>query len=49
VAFAEAVTRRLKKRICLHCGVTNAFLAKRCRKCHRAELRVKAVEARGGA
>jgi ribosomal protein L40E len=48
MAFAEAINRRLKKKICLNCNVTNAFLAKRCRKCHRSELRVKAVEARGG-
>lgn len=48
MAFAEAVARRLKKRICLHCGVTNAFGAKRCRSCHRAELRIKAAEPRGG-
>lgn len=48
MAFAEAINRRLKKKICLHCNVTNAFLAKRCRKCHRGELRLKAVEARGG-
>ena len=48
MAFAEAINRRLKKKICLNCNVTNAALAKRCRKCHRSELRVKAVEARGG-
>jgi len=49
MAFAEAVARRLKKKICLHCNVTNAIGAKRCRRCHRSELRLKAVEARGGA
>ena len=49
MAFAEAVSRRLKKKICLHCNVTNAAGATRCRKCHRSELRIKAVEARGGA
>lgn len=48
MAFAEAINRRLKKKICLHCNVTNGFLALRCRKCHRKELRVKALEARGG-
>ena len=46
--FPEAIARRLKKKICLHCNVTNAAAAIRCRKCHRKELRVKAVEARGG-
>lgn len=48
MAFAEAVNRRLKKKICMHCNVTNAMRAERCRKCHRSELRVKALEARGG-
>ena len=48
MAFAEAVARRLTKKICMHCNVTNAAAAKRCRKCHRQHLRVKAVEARGG-
>jgi ribosomal protein L40E len=48
MAFAEAINRRLKKKICLNCNVTNAAGAKRCRKCHRSELRIKAVEARGG-
>ncbi len=48
MAFAEAINRRLKKKICLHCGLTNAIGAARCRGCHRKELRTKAVEARGG-
>lgn len=48
MAFAEAVSRRLNKKICLHCGVTNSQGAVRCRKCHRSELRIKAKEARGG-
>jgi ribosomal protein L40E len=48
MAFAEAINRRLKKKICLNCNVTNAALAKRCRKCHSQQLRVKALEARGG-
>lgn len=48
MAFAEAVSRRLKKKICLHCNVTNSAAAVRCRKCHRKELRAKALEARGG-
>ena len=48
MAFAEAVNRRLKKKICLDCGVTNAPRADRCRKCHSKALRVKALEARGG-
>lgn len=48
MAFAEAINRRLKKKICLDCNVTNAYGAKRCRKCHSSKLRIKAVEARGG-
>ncbi len=48
MAFAEAIARRLKKKICMHCNVTNPILAVRCRKCHRKDLRLKAVEARGG-
>ncbi len=47
MAFPEAVSRRLQKKICMHCGVTNAKLANRCRKCHRSDLRVKAKESRG--
>lgn len=47
MAFPEAVSRRLKKKICMHCNVTNAFLAIRCRKCHRKDLRLKAAEPRG--
>ncbi len=46
--FAEAISRRLKKKICLYCNVTNSVNAVRCRKCHRKELRTKALEARGG-
>ena len=48
MAFAEAVARRLKKKICLHCNAANGEKATRCRKCHRGQLRPKAVEARGG-
>jgi len=47
MAFAEAVSRRLKKKICMHCNVTNAASAIRCRKCHRKDLRLKALEPRG--
>jgi ribosomal protein L40E len=47
MAFAEAVARRLKKKICMHCNVTNSIDAVRCRKCHRQELRMKALEPRG--
>ena len=46
--FAEAVARRLTKKICLNCGVTNSSGSDRCRKCHRSELRIKAKEPRGG-
>jgi large subunit ribosomal protein L40e len=49
MAFQEAIARRLKKKICMHCNATNAMGAVRCRKCHRSDLRVKALEARGGA
>lgn len=48
MAFAEAVQRRLTKKICLHCNVTNAVGSVRCRKCKRSELRLKAKEPRGG-
>ncbi|HLF16521.1 MAG TPA: 50S ribosomal protein L40e [Candidatus Thermoplasmatota archaeon] len=48
MAFQEAISRRLKKKICLHCNATNAVGALRCRKCHRKHLRAKALEARGG-
>ncbi len=47
MAFPEAVARRLDKKICMHCGATNARLALRCRKCHTKNLRLKAKEARG--
>lgn len=47
MAFAEAVSRRLKKKICMHCNVTNSDAAVRCRKCHRKDLRSKALEPRG--
>jgi ribosomal protein L40E len=47
MAFAEAVSRRLKKKICMHCNVVNADSAVRCRKCHRKDLRPKALEPRG--
>ncbi len=45
--FAEAVARRLNKKICMHCGATNAPKAERCRKCRTQNLRVKAKEPRG--
>ena len=48
MAFAEAVARRLKKKICLNCNAANGQRATRCRKCHRAQLRPKALEPRGG-
>ncbi|MHB8633219.1 MAG: 50S ribosomal protein L40e [Thermoplasmatota archaeon] len=48
MAFAEAVQRRLTKKICMHCGITNSAQALRCRKCHRKDLRTKAKEPRGG-
>ncbi len=47
MAFAEAIARRLDKKICMHCGGTNAKKATRCRKCKSASLRVKAKEPRG--
>lgn len=47
MAFAEAVARRLDKKICMHCGATNAKKADRCRKCRTKNLRVKAKESRG--
>ncbi len=47
MAFPEAVARRLNKKICMHCGATNARLATRCRKCKTKNLRVKAKEPRG--
>lgn len=45
--FPEAVARTLVKKICMHCGATNARLATRCRKCHSKDMRVKAKEPRG--
>lgn len=47
MAFAEAIARRLDKKICMHCGATNAKRATRCRKCHTTNLRIKARESRG--
>lgn len=47
MAFPEAVARTLDKKICMHCGATNAKKATRCRKCHNKDLRVKAKEGRG--
>lgn len=47
MAFPEAVARTLNKKICMHCGATNAPKADRCRKCHKKDLRVKAKEPRG--
>ena len=48
MAFPEAIARRLKKKVCLNCGASNGIRADRCRKCHRSQLRPKAIEARGG-
>ncbi|PKK85215.1 MAG: 50S ribosomal protein L40e [Thermoplasmata archaeon HGW-Thermoplasmata-1] len=45
--FPEAEARTLNKQICMNCGTVNAAKAKRCRKCKRTELRVKAKESRG--
>ena len=47
MAFPEAIARRLEKKICMHCGATNAKKADRCRKCRRPDLRMKAKEPRG--
>lgn len=47
MAFPEAVARTLIKKICMHCGATNAPKATRCRKCKKQDLRVKAKERRG--
>ncbi|MGB1697211.1 MAG: 50S ribosomal protein L40e [Thermoplasmatota archaeon] len=47
MAFPEAIKRTLIKKICMHCGVTNAPKALRCRKCKKTDLRVKAKERRG--
>ncbi len=47
MAFPEAIARRLNKKICMHCGATNARKAERCRKCRKKDLRVKAKEQRG--
>jgi ubiquitin-large subunit ribosomal protein L40e len=47
MAFPEAVARTLEKKICMHCGATNAIKATRCRKCRSKDLRVKAKERRG--
>lgn len=35
--------RLLMKKICMHCGSTNAWAAVRCRKCRRKELRRKSL------
>ncbi len=45
--FPEAEARLLNKRICMKCGASNAFQAKRCRRCRSKELRIKAKEGRG--
>lgn len=45
--FPEAEKRLLNKKICMSCGATNPPKAKRCRRCHSKELRVKAKEGRG--
>jgi large subunit ribosomal protein L40e len=47
MAFPEAVERTLIKKICMHCGATNAKKALRCRKCMKKDLRVKAKDRRG--
>lgn len=46
--FAEAIERRLNKKICMRCDARNAPTAKRCRRCGYTELRFKAKERRGG-
>ena len=45
--FPEAEERLLNKKICMHCGASNAPKAIRCRRCRSRELRVKAKEGRG--
>lgn len=45
--FPEAVARTLVKKICMHCGATNAVKADRCRKCRSKDLRMKAKDPRG--
>lgn len=45
--FAEAIARRLNKKICMHCGASNATKATRCRKCRTQNLRMKAKDRRG--
>ncbi len=45
--FPEAEARLLNKRVCMTCGALNAPKAKRCRRCRKTDLRVKAREGRG--
>ncbi len=45
--FPEAEARLFKKYVCLKCGATNPWKAKRCRKCGYTKLRPKAKEPRG--
>jgi len=46
--FPEAEARIFKKMICMRCGATNPWGAKKCRKCGYKGLRPKAREPRGG-
>ncbi|ANF22865.1 MULTISPECIES: 50S ribosomal protein L40e [Thermococcus] len=46
--FPEAEARIFKKYICMRCGATNPWKAKKCRKCGYKGLRPKAKEPRGG-
>ncbi len=46
--FAEAIERRLNKKICMKCDARNPPTAKKCRKCGYTGLRMKAKERRGG-
>jgi large subunit ribosomal protein L40e len=41
-------TRRLSRKICMHCYARNPIKAKQCRRCGYKGLRVKAKESRGG-
>ncbi|RLG39005.1 50S ribosomal protein L40e [Candidatus Alkanophaga liquidiphilum] len=42
--FPEAERRLLHVKICMNCNARNAMRAKRCRKCHSKDLRVKSVK-----
>ncbi|PKK81609.1 MAG: 50S ribosomal protein L40e [Thermoplasmata archaeon HGW-Thermoplasmata-2] len=49
MAFPEAVSRLLVKKICMNCYARNPRNADKCRKCGCTQLRIKAKEPRGGA